>query len=78
MTDAAVAHNPLRDLYVALAEPLDDGEWALRVYVKPMMRLVWFGGVLMALGGALAASDRRYRLARTIEARAMAAQGAVA
>jgi cytochrome c-type biogenesis protein CcmF len=78
MTDASVAHNPLRDLYVALAEPLDDGDWALRVYVKPMMRLVWFGGVLMALGGALAASDRRYRLARTIEARSGVAHGALA
>ncbi|MES0873440.1 heme lyase CcmF/NrfE family subunit [Sinimarinibacterium thermocellulolyticum] len=70
MTEASVDHNPLRDLYVALAEPLDNGEWAMRVYVKPMMRLVWFGGVLMALGGALAASDRRYRLARMLREKA--------
>ncbi|MFP5306595.1 MAG: heme lyase CcmF/NrfE family subunit [Gammaproteobacteria bacterium] len=40
MTESAVEHNPLRDLYVALAEPLENGEWALRIYVKPMMRLV--------------------------------------
>jgi cytochrome c-type biogenesis protein CcmF len=66
MTDASVEHSPLRDLYVALAEPLENGEWAMRVYVKPMMRLVWLGGLLMALGGALAATDRRYRLARML------------
>ncbi len=79
MTESAVDHNPLRDLYVALAEPLDNGEWSLRLYVKPMMRLVWFGGVLMTLGGLLAASDRRYRLARVVEQRtAHAAEGAVA
>ncbi|MGQ0620827.1 MAG: heme lyase CcmF/NrfE family subunit [Panacagrimonas sp.] len=68
MTEAAVDHNPMRDLYVALGEPIDKtnpgGDWALRLYYKPMIRLVWFGGVLMFLGGILAASDRRYRLAQ--------------
>ena len=78
MTDAAVEHSPLRDLYVALAEPLDNGEWAMRVYVKPMMRLVWLGGVLMALGGVLAASDRRYRLARMLRESATVPGGATA
>ncbi|MCC2655114.1 MAG: heme lyase CcmF/NrfE family subunit [Panacagrimonas sp.] len=71
MTEAAVDHNPLRDLYVAMGEPIDRGnvagDWALRLYYKPMMRLVWFGGVLMFFGGILAASDRRYRLARRAE-----------
>ncbi|MGQ0697550.1 MAG: heme lyase CcmF/NrfE family subunit [Panacagrimonas sp.] len=71
MTEAAVDHNPLRDLYVALGEPIDKnnaaGDWALRLYYKPMMRLVWLGGVLMFFGGILAASDRRYRLARKVE-----------
>ena len=75
MTEAAVDHNPLRDLYVALAEPLGNGEWSLRVYVKPMMRLVWLGGVLMAIGGGLAASDRRYRLASAASRRVAAADG---
>jgi cytochrome c-type biogenesis protein CcmF len=75
MTEAAVEHNPLRDLYVALAEPLDNGDWALRIYVKPMMRLVWLGGVVMALGGLLALSDRRYRLARVAREHAQTAAG---
>ena len=73
MTEAAVDHTPLRDLYVALGEPIDKtqpgGDWALRLYYKPMMRMVWIGGLLMFLGGILAASDRRYRLAsRQVEA----------
>ena len=64
MTDADVDHTPFRDLYASLGEPIgDQGEWALRLYYKPMMRLVWWAGVIMALGGLLAISDRRYRLA---------------
>ncbi|TXH03494.1 MAG: heme lyase CcmF/NrfE family subunit [Nevskiaceae bacterium] len=77
MTQAAVDHTPLRDLYVALGEPLDNGDWALRLYYKPMMRLVWLGGVLMVFGGILAASDRRYRPVRATET-AVATQGVVA
>ena len=63
MPDADVDHTPFRDLYASLGEPVGDaGDWALRLYYKPMMRLVWWGGVIMALGGVLAISDRRYRL----------------
>jgi cytochrome c-type biogenesis protein CcmF len=62
MTEAAVDHNPLRDLYASLGEAFDNGDWSLRLYYKPMMRLVWGGGVMMFLGGLLAASDRRYRV----------------
>ena len=72
MTEAAVDHNLLRDIYVALGEPLDNGDWALRLYYKPMMRLVWLGGALMVLGGLLAATDRRYRLIRAAQAQVAA------
>lgn len=68
MTDAAVDHTLLRDLYVAMAEPLDNGDWALRLYYKPMMRLVWWGGLIMTIGGLFAISDRRYRLSKTAAA----------
>lgn len=61
MTEAAVDAGFTRDLYVALGEPLDDGSWAVRLYYKPLIRWIWFGPALMALGGLLAASDRRYR-----------------
>jgi len=64
MTEAGIDWGLTRDLYVALGEPLGDGAWALRLYYKPYVRWIWLGGVLMALGGLLAAADRRYRLAR--------------
>jgi cytochrome c-type biogenesis protein CcmF len=69
MTDAAVDYTLLRDIYVALGEPLGGGEWSLRLYYRPMMRLVWLGGVFAFLGGLLAVSDRRYRTAQSAEAR---------
>ncbi len=70
MTEAAVDHNLLRDVYVALGEPFDNGDWGIRLYYRPMMRLVWLGGVLAFLGGLLAISDRRYRLAQAAAAAA--------
>ncbi|GAB3040613.1 MULTISPECIES: heme lyase CcmF/NrfE family subunit [Oleiagrimonas] len=63
-TESAVDAGPMRDLYVALGEPLDNGAWAMRIYVKPFVRWLWGGGILMMLGGFLAAADRRFRLRR--------------
>jgi cytochrome c-type biogenesis protein CcmF len=65
MTEAALDGGLVRDLYVALGEPLDDaGTWALRLYVKPFVRLIWLGAIFMALGGFVCACDRRFRRAR--------------
>jgi cytochrome c-type biogenesis protein CcmF len=64
MTEAAVDHTLARDIYVALGEPFENGDWGLRLYYRPMMRLVWLGGIFAFLGGMLAISDRRYRLAQ--------------
>jgi cytochrome c-type biogenesis protein CcmF len=50
-----------RDLYVALGEPLDNGAWSVRVYVKPFVRWIWLGGLFMMFGGLVAATDRRFR-----------------
>ena len=48
--------------YVAMGEKLgDDGAWAVRIYYKPFVNWIWFGATLMALGGAIAISDKRYR-----------------
>ncbi|MDN5751675.1 MAG: heme lyase CcmF/NrfE family subunit [Nitrosospira sp.] len=63
MTEAAIDTGVLRDLYVALGEPLENGAWIVRVYHKPFVDWIWFGCILMAMGGFLAVSDRRYRLA---------------
>lgn len=65
MTEAAIHSTLTRDLYVSLGEPLDNGAWSVRVYYKPFVNWIWGGCVLMALGGAIAASDRRYRLKAT-------------
>lgn len=62
MTEAAIDTGIFRDLYVALGEPLGNGSWIVRVYHKPFVDWIWFGCLLMAFGGALAVSDRRYRL----------------
>jgi cytochrome c-type biogenesis protein CcmF len=62
MTEAAIDTGIFRDLYVALGEPLRNGSWIVRVYHKPYVDWIWFGCLLMAFGGALAVSDRRYRL----------------
>jgi len=61
MTEAAIAAGFTRDLYVALGEPLGNGAWALRVHVKPFVRWIWAGALLMMLGGFVAATDRRFR-----------------
>ena len=63
MTEAAIDVGFTRDLYVALGEPLGDGSWAVRLYYKPLIRWIWLGPLIMAIGGLLAASDRRYRRA---------------
>ncbi|MBE2897192.1 heme lyase CcmF/NrfE family subunit [Pasteurellaceae bacterium HPA106] len=67
MTEAAIDWGFSRDLYVALGERLDNNAWALRLYFKPFVRWIWFGGLFMALGGLLCISDRRYRLSRFIK-----------
>jgi cytochrome c-type biogenesis protein CcmF len=76
MTEAAIDPNFFRDVYVALGEPLDNEAkaWAVRVFHKPFINWLWFGAVFMVVGGFLAASDRRYRIA----VKASAPAGAVA
>jgi cytochrome c-type biogenesis protein CcmF len=64
MTEAAIDWGFTRDLYVSLGEPLGNGDWSLRLYYKPYVRWIWLGSVLMALGGILAITDRRYRTAK--------------
>jgi len=63
MTEVAIDRGVTRDLYVSMGEPLDGGAaWSVRLYVKPFVNWIWGGCVLMALGGLLAITDRRYRI----------------
>ncbi len=61
MTEAAIDPGLTRDLYVSLGDPVQGGGWLLRVQHKPFVDWIWGGCLIMALGGLLAASDRRYR-----------------
>ncbi len=64
MTEAAIDSGPTRDVYVSLGERLEgEGKpaWAMRVYHKPFITWIWLGCFLMAIGGAMAALDKRYR-----------------
>jgi cytochrome c-type biogenesis protein CcmF len=62
MTEAGIAASITGDSYVALGESLGDGAWAVRVHTKPFVRWVWIGALLMALGGFVTATDRRFRV----------------
>ncbi|KAF1701306.1 heme lyase CcmF/NrfE family subunit [Pseudoxanthomonas suwonensis] len=61
MTEAGIRPGVTADVYVALGESLGDGAWAVRVHIKPFVRWIWGGAALMALGGLVAAGDRRFR-----------------
>ena len=73
-TEAAIDPGLTRDVYVAIGEPLGGGAWSVRAHVKPFVGWIWGGCLLMALGGVLALSDRRYR----VRVRAQAQDSALA
>ncbi|WP_390914436.1 heme lyase CcmF/NrfE family subunit [Pseudosulfitobacter sp. SM2401] len=62
-TEAAIHYNLARDVYVVIGDEQAQGGWAVRVYVKPLTNWIWIGCALMALGGMLSLSDRRFRVA---------------
>ena len=64
MTEAAIDASLMRDLYVALGEPIAEGsnQWAVRIYVKPLIRWIWLGSIIMALGALISMLDNRYRI----------------
>ncbi len=72
MTEAAIDPGLTRDLYVSLGDPLEGGAWLVKAQVKPFIDWIWGGCLLMALGGLLAASDRRYRVALAARRREVA------
>ena len=77
LTEAAIDVGFTRDLYVSLGEPAGGGAWIVRVYVKPFIDWIWGGCLLMAIGGFVAATDRRYR-ARVRQTSAASATGTAA
>jgi cytochrome c-type biogenesis protein CcmF len=61
MTEARIDDRLLRHVFVAIVDPLGDGAWSVHVQYRPLINLIWYGCGVMALGGLLAATDRRYR-----------------
>ncbi len=64
MTEAAIDAGFFRDIYVALGEQLNNTDYAIRIHYKPVVRWIWLGAIFIALGGVIAITDRRYKLAR--------------
>jgi cytochrome c-type biogenesis protein CcmF len=61
-SQAAISVNWGRDLFVAMGNSLGDGAWSMRIQYKPLVRYIWLGALVMAIGGLVAATDRRYRV----------------
>ena len=62
-TEAAIDYNLARDVYVVIGDAQADGGWAIRTYIKPLTNWIWIGCAMMALGGFLSLTDRRFRIA---------------
>jgi cytochrome c-type biogenesis protein CcmF len=66
-TEAAIEMHSLSNVLVALGEDLGAGRWSIRVQIRPLVNFIWLGAFIMGLGGALAATDRRYRTAKAAQ-----------
>ncbi len=78
MTESGIEVDWNRDLFVAMGEDLGGGAWSMRIQYKPMVRFIWFGALVMSIGGLVAVSDRRYRTRRATSDEKVAGRGAVA
>jgi cytochrome c-type biogenesis protein CcmF len=78
MTESGIEVDWNRDLFVAMGEDLGGGAWSMRIQYKPMVRFIWFGALVMAIGGLVAISDRRYRTRRVTSEQKVPGRGAVA
>jgi cytochrome c-type biogenesis protein CcmF len=73
VTETALMTRGVSQLYLSLGDPNPDGSLAVRLYYKPLVLLIWFGAVVMVIGGALSLSDRRLRVGAPKPARSKAA-----
>jgi cytochrome c-type biogenesis protein CcmF len=68
LSEAGIEVGAVRDLFAALGDDLGQGRWSFRLQYKPLIRFIWLGAILVALGGMVAAFDRRYRQRVTVAA----------
>ncbi len=76
MTEAGIDAGVARDLFAALGDDLGQGRWSVRLQYKPLIRFIWLGAIFIAIGGAIAAFDRRYRVRAAAAAREPLAEAA--
>jgi cytochrome c-type biogenesis protein CcmF len=76
-TEAGIDRRLTRDIYVALGDPQEGGGWAVRTYVKPFANWIWIGAMIMAAGGVVSLTDRRYRVGAPAPRRDRPAPGAL-
>ena len=62
-TEAAISNGFWRDIYLVIGDPQDGGGWAVRTFIKPFANWIWAGSIIMALGGLISLTDRRFRVA---------------
>ena len=74
----AIRSSPIADLYLALGEPAESGGWTIRAYWKPLISWIWGGALVMAFGGVVSLSDRRWRVGAAARSRRVVAQAAAA
>ena len=72
-TQAAIHASEFSDLYAVIGEPDGKGGWTVRIYHEPLVPLIWAGFVIMAAGGMVSLSDRRYRVGAPLRARGLGA-----
>ncbi len=70
-TEVGILSGFWRDVYVVIGDQQDDGRWAVRSFVKPFANWIWAGTIIMALGGVLSLTDRRYRVGAGTTSRAI-------
>ena len=62
MTEAGIEPGWNRDLIISMGDQVSNEAWSVRVQYRPLVRFIWLGALIMAIGGLLAATDRRYRV----------------
>jgi cytochrome c-type biogenesis protein CcmF len=77
-TEAGIGSYWGTNVFLALGDDLGLGKWSVRLQVRPLVNYVWIAAFIMALGGAVAASDKRYRLAASRAAEAAQTEGSTA
>jgi cytochrome c-type biogenesis protein CcmF len=73
MTEAGIGATWNRDLFVALGEDVGNGAWSLRLQYRPLIRFIWVGAFILAMGGITTLFDKRYRQPSSASAVAAAA-----